>query len=151
VDRETPFGDGHEYPPPELLSKEDRDQGLKWEDIARRRGPTANDLEPASVGTQAAPVHLHHLRLWRDTYYTLDPGRADASPRDEDWSDPTRWDSLRRIEYMTMYVQPGHYLCLGDNSPSSADSRQWGLVPDRLMLGRALLVYFPMDRIGPIR
>ena len=51
----------------------------------------------------------------------------------------------------TMYVQPGHYLCLGDNSQQSSDSRDWGLVPNRLLLGRALLVYFPFDRMGPIR
>ena len=50
-----------------------------------------------------------------------------------------------------MYVQPGHYLCLGDNSQASSDSRDWGLVPHRLMLGRALAVYYPIERIGPIR
>ena len=50
-----------------------------------------------------------------------------------------------------MYVQPGHYLCLGDNSQASSDSRDWGLVPERLMLGRALLVYYPFDRVGRIR
>jgi signal peptidase I len=58
---------------------------------------------------------------------------------------------LRKQHFATMYVQPGHYLCLGDNSQASADSRDWGLVPERLMLGRALVVYFPLDRIGPIR
>ncbi|MFI5107182.1 MAG: S26 family signal peptidase, partial [Terriglobales bacterium] len=34
-----------------------------------------------------------------------------------------------------MYVQPGHYLCLGDNSQQSSDSGDWGVVPHRLMLG----------------
>jgi signal peptidase I len=59
-------------------------------------------------------------------------------------------------------VQPGHYLCLGDNSPESSDSRQWGAVPERLMLGRALAVYYPfyfpfpplstpVNRVGTIR
>ena len=56
---------------------------------------------------------------------------------------------------LTLYVQPGHYLCLGDNSPHSSDGRAWGLVPERLMLGRALVVYYPFwplgeQRIGPI-
>ena len=40
-------------------------------------------------------------------------------------------------------MQPGHYLCLGDNSTESSDSRDWGAVPERLMLGRALMVYYP--------
>jgi len=52
---------------------------------------------------------------------------------------------------LTLYVQPNHYLCLGDNSPESSDSRVWGLVPNRLLLGRALLVYYPFGRAGRIR
>jgi hypothetical protein len=51
----------------------------------------------------------------------------------------------------TFYVQPGHFLCLGDNSPESSDGRAWGLVPQRLLLGRALLVYWPVNRAGRIR
>jgi hypothetical protein len=43
----------------------------------------------------------------------------------------------------TFYVQPGHYFCLGDNSSSSSDGRDWGLVPERLMLGKAVVVYWP--------
>ncbi|MFM7540731.1 MAG: signal peptidase I [Planctomycetota bacterium] len=48
-------------------------------------------------------------------------------------------------------VPPGHYLCLGDNSTHSSDSRSWGTVPGRLMLGRAVGVYWPLGRIGLIR
>ena len=50
---------------------------------------------------------------------------------------------MSKLSFRVMYVQPGHYLCLGDNSPASSDSREWGLVPQRLMLGRALIVYYP--------
>ncbi|HEV3437336.1 MAG TPA: S26 family signal peptidase [Gemmata sp.] len=49
------------------------------------------------------------------------------------------------------YVQPGHYLCLGDNSAQSSDSRKWGLVPERLMLGKAVFVFFPPGRVGFIK
>jgi hypothetical protein len=65
----------------------------------------------------------------------------------EDWQ--KSWQQAQRFN--TLYVQPGHYLCLGDNSSHSADSRTWGLVPERLMLGRALVVYWPIKRIGRIR
>ena len=67
------------------------------------------------------------------------------------WSNPARWDPLRKLDFATYYVQKGHYLCLGDNSPESSDSRTWGLVPQRLMLGRALMVYYPFSRAGLIR
>jgi len=49
------------------------------------------------------------------------------------------------------YVQPDHYLCLGDNSAQSSDSRRWGTVPDRLMLGKAVFVFFPVGRLGFIK
>lgn len=92
-----------------------------------------NNLEPAGIGVRGgARLSVSHLQLWRDTYYTLHP------------------DSMQ-LEVQTRYVQPGHYLCLGDNSSESSDSRFWGLVPERLLLGRALLVYYPFPRAGVIR
>src|SRR5207247_4677316 len=102
---------------------------------------------------------VHHLKLWRDTYYTASTeggARPDANvPQGlwndpEFWSDPSRWEALRSLEPTTLFVQPGHYLCLGDNSPASSDSRSWGTVPERLLLGRALLVYWPPSRGGRI-
>jgi signal peptidase I len=126
-------------------------------------GPTANDLFPASIGSQGGALHVSHLRLWRDTYYTARVSNGgDVSLGSDAWSDPTKWGELRTLHPKFMYVQPGHYLCLGDNSPASADSRSWGMVPERLMLGRALVVYFPFyfpywpinsptNRVGAIR
>ncbi len=161
VDGDLPFGDGKEYSPPEILSAKDIEAGLTWEKIESRRGPTKNDLNrPASIGSKGGAVKVTHLRLWRDTYYRTNTTGVDFknhSPhnnplRRDDWSKPERWDELRKeYDYLTMYVQPGHYLCLGDNSQASSDSRDWGLVPERLMLGRALLVYYPFDRVGRIR
>lgn len=117
-----------------------------------RRGPTENDLRPASIAARGAGVSVRRLRLWRDSYYTAHShSRSDGLPNPNDWTDPSCWNPLYNLPVNTYYVQPGHYLCLGDNSPQSADSRSWGLVPQRLMLGRALLVYFPLTRIQAIR
>jgi signal peptidase I len=92
-----------------------------------------NNKEPASVGAgRGAKLSVAHLSLWRDTYYT---------PYTEN----------RPGDVRTLYVQPGHFLCLGDNSSESSDSRYWGLVPQRLLLGRALVVYYPFTRAGLIR
>jgi len=60
-------------------------------------------------------------------------------------------EGLGNLPVSTYYVQPGHFLCLGDNSPESSDGRSWGTVPERLLLGRALLVYYPFRRAGRIR
>ena len=142
VDNSLPFDDGVSYTPPPT-----------------EHGPTkANDLEPASIGVRG-PVSLsvQGLKLGRDTYYTLYP---EEGLRDDDWSEPSKWKDWSP-KGMTMYVQPGHYLCMGDNSPASSDSRSWdkesnnsgigGLVPERLMLGRALAIYWPIYRFGRIK
>lgn len=46
---------------------------------------------------------------------------------------------------------PDEYFALGDNSPQSKDSRYWGQIPERLLLGKAVWVYWPPSRFGPIR
>jgi signal peptidase I len=150
VNRSLPFGDGVDYDPPEIRSK--KEGKLSDDELAVRRGPHENDVKrPASIGSKGANVKVTHVGVWRDTYYvtSVSPGADYESPTT--WSNPQDWDGIRKARFSTMYVQPGHYLCLGDNSQASSDSRDWGLVPERLMLGRALVVYFPFERIGLIR
>jgi len=93
--------------------------------------PTTTDVhEPARIGATGT-VAISNVSLWRDVYYTC--------------------NEAGDCRVQTYYVQPGHYFCLGDNSASSADGRSWGLVPERLMLGRAVVVYWPPSRIGVIK
>ena len=51
----------------------------------------------------------------------------------------------------TVTVPEGCYFVLGDNSPHSADSRLWGFVPSKSVLGRAAFCYWPMRRMGSIK
>jgi signal peptidase I len=44
-------------------------------------------------------------------------------------------------------VPPNCYYVLGDNSSSSRDSRYWGFVPKKNLLGKAFLIYWPLNRI----
>ncbi len=44
-------------------------------------------------------------------------------------------------------VPPGFLFVLGDNSASSHDSRFWGFVPEKNVVGRAELIYWPLQRI----
>src|SRR5262249_26359544 len=107
-----------------------------------------------SIGAQGAGVTVRNLKLFRDTYYTATANAPSSPDVDFNPADPTTWDKLqenKQMPVLTMYVQPEHYLCLGDNSPESSDGRSWGTVPRRLLLGRALLVYYPFSRAGRIR
>jgi signal peptidase I len=48
-------------------------------------------------------------------------------------------------------VPPKHLFVLGDNSRSSLDGRFWGSLPQKDLVGRAILVYWPFtSRFGPI-
>lgn len=49
---------------------------------------------------------------------------------------------------MTWIVGPNEVFVMGDNRPSSQDSRVFGPVDEDRILGRAWLRYFPLDRIG---
>ena len=43
-------------------------------------------------------------------------------------------------------VPAGHYFMLGDNTRFSADSRVWGPVPRRNLIGRPAIVFWPFSR-----
>lgn len=44
-------------------------------------------------------------------------------------------------------IGPDAYFVLGDNSPSSFDSRYWGTVPAANIVGKATLIYYPFSRL----
>jgi signal peptidase I len=45
-------------------------------------------------------------------------------------------------------IPPGDYFMMGDNRGQSDDSRFWGPVPDKWIIGVAFFTYWPPDRIG---
>jgi signal peptidase I len=153
VDSSRPFGDGMEFP------------GQAEE----QRGPRVADLRPAGIGAKNATLKIQHLQLWRDIYYTrwvtnrtpeLSEPITDAkialtadelkllgnNPNEI----PVKWQVYHNHRPQHYDVNPGQYFALGDNSTQSADSRDWGGVPERLLLGKAVFVYWPLPRFGPI-
>src|SRR4051812_17071092 len=46
------------------------------------------------------------------------------------------------------FVPPGHYFMMGDNRGNSADSREWGTIRRKQIIGRAFMIYWPLTRIG---
>ncbi|UBF25747.1 signal peptidase I [Kovacikia minuta CCNUW1] len=47
-------------------------------------------------------------------------------------------------------VPQGSYLVLGDNRNNSYDSHYWGFVPRDKIIGRAIVRFWPVDRMGEI-
>ena len=77
---------------------------------------------------------------------TLDLGAVDDFPNREacDYS----------YDKFTCIVPPGNYFMMGDNRDNSADSRYWGFVPDKNIVGKAIVVWMNFanpKRIGGIQ
>lgn len=71
-------------------------------------------------------VELSDVRVYRDMYYigSLDGNR----------------DGKR---YTSIELGPEEYFALGDNGPSSSDSRYWGVIPQSNLMGKAFAVFWP--------
>ena len=65
------------------------------------------------------------IRLYRDVYYT-------------------NKGEMNRIA-------DRHYLALGDNTRNSEDSRSWGTVPQKNIVGTATVIWWPLPTLRPIR
>lgn len=48
----------------------------------------------------------------------------------------------------TWVVEEGRYFVMGDNRPNSEDSRSWGSLEPDLIIGKAWVIYWPLDKIG---
>ncbi|HXZ79310.1 MAG TPA: signal peptidase I [Terriglobales bacterium] len=62
---------------------------------------------------------------------------------------PAEYADLRSMPEIT--VPANSYFLLGDHRTSSNDSRDFGPVPGQFIYGKAVFVYWPMDKLGILR
>lgn len=129
-------------------------------------------LVKRAIGLPGDHIHLRHGILYRngvavnepvismpdesDAEHTYSSYRDDfpsvpASPDDGNITAQWANELPSHIENGEFVVPEGKILGLGDNRVSSLDSRFWGLIPIRAVLGRPLFVYWsfmtPADQI----
>jgi len=56
-----------------------------------------------------------------------------------------------RMSMPRRVIEPQHYFVLGDHRNSSNDSRSWGTVSRDAIYGKAVFVYWPLNRLGLLR
>ncbi|NUQ62221.1 MAG: hypothetical protein HUU20_07020 [Pirellulales bacterium] len=130
--------------------------------------PTAEDLQPAKLGSRGAAVQFSNLVLRRDLYYiavqvggsgggagmitdftSFGPPYQPMTPERvaHFLSEPRQWEVFRTLREVEFPLEKDQFLMLGDNSAASKDSRLWDpyeyYVGRELLIGKALYIYWP--------
>jgi signal peptidase I len=66
----------------------------------------------------------------------------DGQPIKEDYKVPDNYN------LPPTKIPKGRLFCMGDNRPNSRDSRYWGLVPIRSVIGKVFLIWWPLKHFG---
>jgi signal peptidase I len=106
-----------------------------------------------TVEMRDGAVYLDGRRL-NEQYVMHTEPNSDPSGEEFEWqrdflvkgAEASVGDHPSRNNWGPLIVPEGNYFVLGDNRDNSYDSRYWGFVPDSLVTGRPLLVYYSYER-----
>ena len=96
------------------------------------------------VGLPGDRIHYRNKRLFinnREIPVRIVPGTGQREERLGAGWHPLRLDPQRQPQNFSAVVRPGHYFMMGDNRDNSQDSRFWGQVPERDVVGPAVAVW----------
>jgi signal peptidase I len=146
------------YPPKPSLDYIKRVVGVPGDEVAYLNKRLT--INGKAVPTTALPEYFDEdaMRYFPQFEETLgekphrvlnDPARPAMIAGAEDF--PFRQNCRYSVEGVVCKVPEGHYFMMGDNRDNSLDSRYWGFVPDRNIVGKAFFVWMNfgnLKRIG---
>jgi signal peptidase I len=106
--------------------------------------PAGSTYVKRLVGLPGESIEIHDGHVFADGRQL---GPADGIP-DLPYCLPSHMAIVSRFRPMTgpFRVPPDGCFVLGDNTSNSLDSRYWGAVPRRNLLGRVTRIYYPLSR-----
>lgn len=132
-------GDIVVFKAPAVADGESKSQGLPQKE---------NILIKRCMGVPGDTMWVHDGAVYRKQ-----PGQADYIKLVEPYLDPKmplenpqRSDAQFGV-HEPLLLAPGQYFVMGDNRNDSNDSRFWGTVERKRIIGKASLIFFPFNRI----
>jgi signal peptidase I len=112
------------------------------------------------IGLPGDTLEMRGGAIWLNGRRSYEPYVTHTEPGTDPSGEEFRWQRdylVRHAEASFAYhpsrnnwgpliVPEQHYFVLGDNRDNSYDSRYWGFVPDSLVKGRPLIVYYSYER-----
>ena len=124
--------EAEQYPTLEMVGK-----AAAWQDMGL----------PVPERLQAALPLVNNIRY--PDYHAYEKARLEtlrgAIPHDR------RYSTLLARQTLGWYVPEGRIFPLGDNRDNSRDGRHFGPVRLAKVLGKGAIIFWPLQRIGPIR
>ena len=136
------------YPPKPSLDYIKRVVGVPGDEVAYVNKKLTINGQPVPVsrlGDYFDPDAMRYFKQFEervgDKRHRLlnDDDRPAFIPGVDDF--PFKQNCRYSVEGVVCKVPEGHYFMMGDNRDNSLDSRYWGFVPDKNIVGRAFLIW----------
>jgi len=145
------------YPPKPSLDYIKRVVGVPGDEVAYLNKRLTINGQP--VSTSAVPEFFdedatRYFKQYEESLGSVkhrilnDDERPSFVPGADDF--PFRQNCRYSVEGVVCKVPEGHYFMMGDNRDNSLDSRFWGFVPDRNIVGKAIFVWMNFSNLKRI-